>query len=129
MTEVLDTPAMDAVGKLDAAGNYAEAIDVLKRASAKGDLTAMSELAHRLLIGDRAPKSPKHALYFLTEAAKGHEPRATARLAALTAGGAYLRQDWQAALAMLGQAAILGDESARGQLACLQPDGAWRIQR
>jgi len=109
---------------LDAAGRYAEAMEVLKRASLQGDLVAMSELAHRLLIGDRAPKAPKHALYLLKEAAKAGEGRALARLAALTAGGAYVRQDWQQALNLLAVAAAAGDESARGQLQCLQPPGA-----
>jgi prolyl 4-hydroxylase len=35
-----------------------------------------------------------------------------------------VRQDWQQALVLLGQAAALGDASARGQLSCLQPDAA-----
>src|SRR5690606_8389286 len=88
------------------------------------------ELAHRLLVGDRAPKSPKHALYLLNEAANKGEARALARLAALTAAGAYVRQNWHQALILLGQAADAGDVSAQGQLACLQPAGAspaqWR---
>jgi hypothetical protein len=35
-----------------------------------------------------------------------------------------VRHDWHAALHLLGQAALAGDESARGQLTCLQPAGA-----
>jgi len=65
----------------------------------------MSELGHRLLVGDRASKLPQHALTFITEAAKAGEPRALSRLAALRAGGAYLKQDWPAAMQLLGQAA------------------------
>jgi prolyl 4-hydroxylase len=119
-----ESTGIAAARALDAAGNYAEAMETLKRASAQGDLPAMSELAHRLLVGDRAPKSPKHAMYFLAQAAKAGEARAITRLAALTAGGAYVRQDWQTALALLGQAASAGDVSARGQLTCLQPSQA-----
>ncbi|MFO1502658.1 MAG: 2OG-Fe(II) oxygenase [Steroidobacteraceae bacterium] len=84
----------------------------------------MSELGHRLLVGHRAPLSPKHALPLLIEAMRGGEPRALARGAALTAGGVYVQQGWEGALQMLGQAAAAGDESAQGQLACLQPAGA-----
>jgi hypothetical protein len=84
----------------------------------------MSELAHRLLVGDRAPKLPRHALPLLIGAAKGGEPRALARAAALTAGGAYVQQGWEGALQLLAQAASAGDASARGQLTCLQPEGA-----
>ena len=112
---------IEAARAFDETGRYAEAYEVLKRASLEGDLGAMTELSHRLLVGDRAPKSPKHALYFLSEAAKKGEARALARLASLTAAGAYVRQDWQQALSLLGQAAAAGDASARGQLACLQP--------
>jgi predicted 2-oxoglutarate/Fe(II)-dependent dioxygenase YbiX len=110
--------------ELDQTGRYAEAMEALKRASLEGDLVAMTELAHRLLVGDRAPKSPKHALYLLHQAAKQGEPRALARIAALTAGGAYLPQDWRRALQLLAQAAAAGDAPAQGQLACLQPAGA-----
>lgn len=121
---------IEAARALDQAGRYVEAYEVLKRASLSGDLAAMTELAHRLLIGDRAPKSPKHALYLLDEAAKRGEGRAFARLAALSAGGAYLPQNWAGALRLLGEAASAGDAAAQGQLQCLQPADAppadWR---
>jgi hypothetical protein len=130
MDETSWATGIDAARELDQAGRFAEAMEALKRASLQGDLVAMTELAHRLLIGDRAPKSPKHALYLLHEAAKQGEARALARLAALTAGGAYLRQDWRHALQLLGQAADAGDTAAQGQLTCLQPPAApaasWR---
>jgi hypothetical protein len=86
----------------------------------------MSELAHRMLVGDRAPHSPKHALPLLIEAMRGGEPRALARGAALTASGVYVQQGWEGALQLLGQAAAAGDAAARGQLSCLQPAGAPR---
>jgi len=99
-------------------------IEELAAASRRGDVQAMSELGHRLLVGDAAAKLPQHALTFLTEAAKAGEPRALARMAALMAGGAYVKQDWPGALHLLGQAAAAGDASARGQLSSLQPVGA-----
>jgi len=129
IAQTVDSEGLSAARALDASGRYPEAMEALKQASARGDLPAMTELAHRLLVGDRAPKSTKHALYFLSEAAKAGEPRALARLAALTAGGAYVRHDWHTALNLLGQAAQAGDESARGQLTCLQaadaPPAGW----
>ncbi len=124
MNETPEAAGIEAARQLDEAGRFAEAMETLKGASLNGDLVAMSELAHRLLIGDRAPKSPKHALYLLQQAAKHGEARALARIAALTAGGAYLRQDWRQALQLLGRAASAGDAAAQGQLACLQPPRA-----
>jgi prolyl 4-hydroxylase len=123
MNNVAASEGLRAAGLLDSEGRYVEALEALKNASARGDLPAMTELAHRLLTGHRAPKSPKHALYFIGQAAKAGEGRALARLAALTAGGAYVKQDWRAALVLLAQAAAAGDEAARGQLQCLQPEG------
>lgn len=124
MNETSRATGIEAARQLDLAGRFAEAMEALKGASLKGDLVAMTELAHRLLVGDRAPKSPKHALYLLQQAARQGEARALARLAALTAGGAYLRQDWRQALQLLGQAAAAGDTAAQGQLTCLTPPGA-----
>jgi prolyl 4-hydroxylase len=124
MSAVSVSNSLEAVNALDATGRYVEAMEVLKQASLQGDLVAMTELAHRLLIGDRAPKSPKHALSLLVGAAKDGEARALTRLAALTAGGAYVKQDWHKALHLLGLAATAGDMSARGQVTCLQPPDA-----
>jgi prolyl 4-hydroxylase len=124
MNGVTGSAGIDAVRALDEAGRFGEAYEVLKRASLAGDVVAMTELSHRLLVGDRAPKSPKHAIYLLGEAARKGDARALARLASLTAAGAYVRQDWGQALSLLGDAAAAGDESARSQLTCLQPPDA-----
>lgn len=125
-----ESTALENVRAFDAAGRFADAMDALKQASLQGNLVATSELAHRLLVGDRAPKSPKHAMFLLADAAGKGEARALARLAALTAGGAYVRQDWQKAMGLLGEAAAAGDVAAQGQLVCLQPARAaaaeWR---
>src|SRR5262245_47697654 len=109
------TPAATGIAAalaLDQTGRFAAAMAQLKGASLQGHLAAMTELAHRLLVGDRAPKSPKHALYLLQQAAEKGEARALARFAALTAGGAYVRQDWRQALELLAQAAAAGDAPA-----------------
>lgn len=120
MNNAIESPGLAAARILDQTGRFAEAMETLRQASLKADLPAMSELGHRLLVGDRAPKSPKHALFLLRDAAKAGEARALARLAALTAAGAYVTQDWPQALALLGQAAERGDVPAQGQLKCLQ---------
>jgi prolyl 4-hydroxylase len=120
MPEIIASAALLAARAHDAAGRHNDAINTLAGATRAGDLQAMSELGHRLLIGDRAPRLIPHALSFITEAARGGEGRALARVAALTAAGAHVPQDWPKALRLLGEAAAAGDESARGQLRCLQ---------
>ena len=122
MTDSQPSPALILAGQHDQAGRHVESAEVLRTASLQGDLLAMSELGHRLLIGDRAPKTPKHALALLEGAANKGEGRALARIAALTGAGAYVKQDWPKALKLLGMAAEAGDESAQGQLQSLQPE-------
>jgi prolyl 4-hydroxylase len=113
--------ALLAAREHDAAGRHEDAINTLAVATRAGDLRAMSELGHRLLTGDRAPRIVPHALSFIAEAARGGEGRALARVAALTAAGAHMPQNWPESLRLLGEAAAAGDESARGQLRSLQP--------
>jgi prolyl 4-hydroxylase len=120
MNNAIESAGLAAAQILDRTGRFADAMETLRQASLKGDIPAMTELGHRLLTGDRAPKSPKHALFLLRDAAKAGDARALARLAALTAAGAYVPQDWSQALALLGQAAVAGDASAQGQLHALQ---------
>jgi hypothetical protein len=119
-----ESAGLRAAREHDAAGRHTEAVDVLARATRAGDLAAMSELGHRLLIGDRAPPLAREGVGFIVDASRRGEPRALARVAALTAAGAYLPQDWPAAMRLLGEAAAAGDVAARGQLASLQPTGA-----
>ena len=121
MTEPTTSAALVAAREHDAAGRHTAAIDALSRATGSGDLQAMSALGHRLLVGDRAPRLPEHGVSLVSEAAQGGEARALARVAALTAAGAYLPQDWATAMRLLGAAAVAGDVSARGQLRSLHP--------
>src|SRR4051812_21319481 len=88
------SPVLLAARELDAAGRHDDAINALAAGTRGGDLDAMAELGHRLLAGDRAPKAPDHALPFLAGAARGGHGRALARMAALSAAGAYVPQDW-----------------------------------
>jgi prolyl 4-hydroxylase len=115
----ITSAALQAAGEHDAAGRHNDAVNALAAGARAGDLQAMSELGHRLLIGDRAPRLIPHALSCIVEAASRGEGRALARVAALTAAGAHMPQDWPQALRLLGDAAEAGDESARGQLRCL----------
>ena len=119
--QAIASDALLAAREHDAAGRHEDAINALSVATRAGDLQAMSELGHRLLVGDRAPMLVSHALSFIAEAARGGEGRALARVAALTAAGAHMPQDWPKSLHLLGEAAAAGDESARGQLTSLQP--------
>jgi prolyl 4-hydroxylase len=121
VTERITSAALLTAREHDAAGRHDDAVNTLAAATRGGDLQAMSELGHRLLIGDRAPHLVPHALSFITEAANRGEGRALARIAALTAAGAHMPQDWPKSLRLLGEAAEAGDESARGQIRSLQP--------
>lgn len=123
MSDVVYSSALQEALAHDAAGRHEASIEVLARATGAGDLATMSELGHRLLVGDRAPALEREGLGLIVDAAGAGEARALARLAALTAAGAGVPQDWTAALRLLGQAASAGDPAARGQLAALQPAG------
>jgi prolyl 4-hydroxylase len=113
------SPGLAAVAEYDAAGRHSDAINVLARATARGDAAAMSALGHRLLIGDRAPLLPVDATRFLVDASRLGDSAALDRVAALTAGGIYLRQSWQEALRLLAMAAAGGSPDAAGQLRVL----------
>jgi prolyl 4-hydroxylase len=117
------SPALQEALAHDAAGQHEASINLLARATGAGDLAAMSELGHRLLVGDRAPPLEREGRGLIVDAARAGEGRALARLAALTAAGAGLPQDWPGALRLLGEAAAAGDAGARGQLEALQPPG------
>src|SRR5690606_2821148 len=101
----------------DAAGDHDAAIDALARAANAGDVEAMTELAKRLVIGDRAPLLPEDGVRLLGDAMRAGSPEAAERLATLAALGAYTEQNWGLALRLLVRAAEQGSESAGSQLA------------
>lgn len=114
-----ESPQVAAAHALDAAGRHQEALNTLARATKDGDVAAMSELGHRLLVGRHAPMMPADAIRLIRDAAGRREPSALLRMAALTAGGAFVQQDWKAAFAYLAEAAEAGSPLARGQLEAL----------
>ena len=114
MTDGLETAA-----RHDAAGRYEDAVNALARASGQGDHKAMTELGKRLIIGDRAPYLAKDGAKLLSDAARAGNIDAALRLACMTALGAHVKQSWDGAIGLLVHAAMLGSESARGQLCVL----------
>jgi prolyl 4-hydroxylase len=103
----------------DDAGRHDDAINALARAAQTGDLDAMTELAKRLISADRAPLLPEDGASFLFDAAKAGHAEAALRLATITALGAYVKQSWGGALALLAFAAERGSVSAQGQIEAL----------
>lgn len=97
---------------------------MLARATKGGDAACSRELGLRLLVGDRAPVRSSDGLRFIGFAAHRGDAAAMARIAAFMAGGTGIPQDWTGALTQLATAAEAGDEDARQQLICLQPEGA-----
>jgi prolyl 4-hydroxylase len=104
---------------LDSTGRHEEAVNVLVTATHAGDISAKSELGHRLLVGRFVPQSPGDGVKLIHEAALGGEPNALERIAALSAGGAFFPQSWKTALQCLGQAALFGSVAAQKQLLAL----------
>lgn len=105
----------------DSLGEHAQAIDCLARAAQSGSNEAMTQLARRLIAGDRAPMMPKEGARLLLDAARAGDGEAAAALAVLLALGAYVPQNMTAAFDTLGFAAERGSQSARRQLSVLLP--------
>ena len=125
--------ALELAARHDAAGRHDEAVNALAKATGSGDVAATTELGKRLLTGDRAPYLPRDGAGLLADAARAGGVEATLRLACLSALGAHVAQSWAAALNLVGTAAALGSDEARGQLRVLagrEPDRArgedWR---
>jgi prolyl 4-hydroxylase len=114
-----ETPELALVEQHDAAGRHSDAIDVLARATSAGNLTCMTQLGKRLLVGDRSPPMGAEGASFLRDAALRGEPEAAARMATLTALGLYFNQSWQDALRWLSIAAERHWTAAKGQLLAL----------
>ena len=78
--------------------------------------------ARCLLTGEGTPLDPPRAAGLLAAAAEEGEADAAALMATVEAMGVAGPQSWQRAFDWLGRAATLGSESARAQLALLQPE-------
>lgn len=105
----------------DSLGEHAKAIDCLAQAAHGGNNEAMTQLAKRLIAGDRAPLLPKEGARLLLDAARAGGAEAASALAVLLALGAYVPQNVGAAFDTLGFAAEQGSASARQQLSALLP--------
>lgn len=110
---------VDRARELDAEGRHGEAIDRLARAAKRKDVDAMTELAKRLIVGDRAPRLRPQGIGLLRDAATLGGAEAADRLAVIRAAGATGPPDWPAALRLLGLAAERGWDPARAQLEAL----------
>ncbi len=92
------------------AGRHDDAINALARATQSGDIEAMTELAKRLIIGDRAPLLPQEGAKMLLDATVAGNAEAALRLAVLKALGAHMPQSWTDAI---GAARVRGGTGLR----------------
>jgi prolyl 4-hydroxylase len=111
--------ALAQAARHDEAGRHDDAVNALARATQEGDLEAMTELAKRLVVGDRAPLLPRDGARLLLDAAQAGHAEAAVRLATLTALGAHVPQSWSDTLGLLVLAADRGSVAAQGQLETL----------
>lgn len=108
--------AVERAHELDAAGRHEDAINHLARASQEGDADAMTQLAKRIIVGDRAPRLIKQGISILNDAVKLGSAEAAERLAVISVTGITGVSDWQAALRLLVLAAERGWAPAHRQL-------------
>ncbi len=105
----------------DVEGCHDDAVALLRKASAAGDIAATRVLGKRLTVGRDAPFLPQEGVALLTAAMDKGDAEATAVMAALTGAGAWTTQSWPRALDLLQHAAERGSGDARAQLALLAP--------
>jgi prolyl 4-hydroxylase len=103
----------------DADGRHDEAINELANAAQRGDAEAMTQLAKRIIVGDRAPRLRRQGVGLLGDAVKMGSAEAADRLAVIHAAGVVAPPDWPAALKLLTLAAERGWTPARAQLEVL----------
>ncbi len=116
-----ETPSAEVLRarELDADGRHDDAINQLAFAAQRGDVEATTQLAKRIIVGDRAPRLRAQGMGLLRDAVKSGGAEAPARLAVLVAAGADGAPDWRAALRLLGLAAERGWAAARSELEVL----------
>jgi prolyl 4-hydroxylase len=113
------SPEVVRARELDAQGRHDDAINQLAFAAQRGDVEATTQLAKRIIVGDRAPRLRVQGLGLLRDAVSQGGAEAADRLAVLVAAGADGVPDWRAALRLLGLAAERGWAPARAQLETL----------
>ena len=119
MSTTQQSTAVIRAAELDAAGRHDDAINALARAAKQGDTEATTQLAKRIVVGDRAPRLRRQGMGLLQDAMQQGGAEAPDRLATLFAAGAAGRPDWTAALELLGVAARRGWVPAQRQLEVL----------
>jgi prolyl 4-hydroxylase len=107
---------------LDRVGRHLEAIAVLSRAAAAGDLVAKRTVGLRILLGDRAPPMGPEGVRLISEAATEGDARSAELSAVLSGAGIHCAQDLAEALDWLELAAGLGSHRAGGVLGVLCAD-------
>jgi hypothetical protein len=100
----------------DADGRHDEAVNELANAAQRGDAEAMTQLAKRIIVGDRAPRLRRQGIGLLGDAVKMGSAEAADRLAVIHASGVIAPPDWSSALTLLTLAAERGWAPARAQL-------------
>ncbi|HEX5049318.1 MAG TPA: 2OG-Fe(II) oxygenase [Gammaproteobacteria bacterium] len=105
--------------ELDAEGRHDDAINELAEAAQRGDVEATTQLAKRIIVGDRAPRLRRQGVGLLRDAVKMGGAEAADRLAVVHASGAFGPPDWRGALGLLMLAAERGWDPARAQLEVL----------
>lgn len=105
--------------ELDAQGRHDDAINELAAAAQRKDADATTQLAKRIVIGDRAPRLREQGIGLLRDAVSLGSAEAAARLAVVAAAGVGGTPDWQAALRLLVLAAERGWADAQEQLVVL----------
>jgi prolyl 4-hydroxylase len=113
------SPEVARAQALDADGRHDAAIDLLANAAQRGDVAATTQLAKRIILGDRAPRLRKQGIGLLGDAVKMGGAEAAARLAVIHAAGFDAPPDWRAALHLLMLAAERGWKRAQAQLEVL----------
>ncbi len=103
----------------DADGRHDQAINELANAAQRGDADAMTQLAKRIIVGDRAPRLRRQGIGLLADAVKMGSAEAADRLAVIRASGVVAAPDWPAALSLLALAAERSWAPARAQLEVL----------
>ena len=113
------SPEIARARELDAAGRHDDAINQLAAAAQRGHVEATTELAKRIIVGDRAPRLWRQGIGLLQDAVKLGGAEAADRLAVIAASGIVGPPDWQAALGLLTLAAERGWAPAHRQLEVL----------
>jgi hypothetical protein len=103
----------------DSEGRHDAAINELANAAQRGDAEAMTQLAKRIIVGDRAPRLRRQGIGLLGDAVKMGSAEAADRLAVIRASGVVAPPDWPGAIELLTLAAERGFAPAAAQLEVL----------